>query len=77
MNIIRRGFIIIDVLIDALISRITPSLMKKSAEITMESFETVKNNIKAGMEEVEVVGYVAGTMFKNKAENLAYTPGIL
>ncbi len=53
------------------------ALMKRSAEITMDSFEAVKKNIKAGMEEVEVVSYVAGTMFKNKAENLAYTPYIL
>lgn len=53
------------------------ALMKRSTEITMDSFEAVKKNIKAGMEEVEVVSYVAGTMFKNKAENLAYTPYIL
>ncbi|KPJ89095.1 MAG: hypothetical protein AMS17_03305 [Spirochaetes bacterium DG_61] len=53
------------------------ALMKRSAEITMMSFEAVKDNIKPGMEEVEVVSFVAGEMFKNKAENLAYTPYIL
>jgi len=53
------------------------ALMKRSAEITMMSFEAVKDNIKPGMEEVEVVSFVAGEMFKNKSENLAYTPYIL
>jgi Xaa-Pro aminopeptidase len=53
------------------------ALMKKSAEITMKSFEAVKNNVKAGMEEVEVAGYAVGEMFKSKAENLAYTPYLL
>ncbi len=52
-------------------------LMKKSAEITMKGFEAVLNNVKPGMEEVEVAGYVVEAMFKNNAENLAYTPYIL
>jgi len=53
------------------------ALMKSSAEITMKSFEAMKENIRANMEEVEVVSFVAGEMFRNKAENLAYTPYIL
>lgn len=53
------------------------NLMKKASEISMKSFEAVLNNIKEGMEEVEVVSYVVGEMFRNKTENLAFTPYIL
>jgi len=52
-------------------------LMRKSAEIAMKSFEAVLNNIHTGTEEVEVAGYAVGEMFRNKAENIAYTPYIL
>lgn len=52
-------------------------LMKKSSEINLKAFEKGLNNIKPGMEEVEVAGFIVGEMFKNKAENIAITPYIL
>lgn len=58
-------------------SEIEIMLMKKSAEITMKSFKVALNNIRPGMEEVEVAGFVVGDMFRNKAENLAFTPYLL
>jgi Xaa-Pro aminopeptidase len=58
-------------------SRNEIELMKRSAHITMKSFEALINKIKPGMEEVEAAGYITGEMFHNKAENLAYAPYIL
>jgi len=52
-------------------------LMKQSSKITLKAFEAGLNNIKPGMEEVEVSGFIVGEMFKNKAENYAFTPYIL
>jgi len=53
------------------------NLLKQSSKITLKAFEEGIKNIKPGMEEVEVAGYVVGEMFKNKAENVAITPYIL
>lgn len=58
-------------------SRNEIELMKRSAQITMKSFEALINNVKPGMEEVEAAGYIVGEMFHNRAENLAYTPYVL
>lgn len=52
-------------------------LMKQSSKITLKAFEAGLNNIKPGMEELEVSGFIVGEMFKNKAENVAFTPYIL
>ena len=52
-------------------------LMKQSSRITLKAFEAGLNNIQPGMEEVEVSGFIAGEMFKNKAENFAFAPYIL
>jgi len=52
-------------------------LMKQSSKITIKAFEAGINNIKPGMEEVEVSGYVVGEMFRNKAESFAFVPYIL
>jgi len=52
-------------------------LMKQSSVITLKAFEAGLNNIKPGMEEVEVSGFIVGEMFKNKAENFAFAPYIL
>lgn len=52
-------------------------LMKQSSVIALKAFEAGLNNIKPGMEEVEVAGSIVGEMFKNKAENFAFTPYIL
>jgi len=52
-------------------------LMKKSADITLKAFEAGLNNIKPGMEEVELSGFVVGEMLKNKAESFAFAPYIL
>ena len=53
------------------------ALLRRSAEISMKSFEAVINNVKSGMEEVEVAGFAVAEMFRNLAENLAFTPYIL
>ncbi len=52
-------------------------LMKQSAEITLKAFEAAKDNIRPGMEEVEVSGFIAAEMHKNKAENFAFAPYVL
>ena len=52
-------------------------LMKQSSRITLKAFEAGLNNIKPGMEEVEVAGFIVGEMFKNKAESFAFAPYIL
>jgi Xaa-Pro aminopeptidase len=52
-------------------------LMKQSSRITLKAFEAGLNNIKPGMEEVEVSGFIVGEMLKNKAENFAFAPYIL
>ncbi len=52
-------------------------LMKQSSKITLKAFEAAKNNIKPGMEEVEVVGFIAAEIYKNKAENFAFAPYVL
>jgi Xaa-Pro aminopeptidase len=52
-------------------------LLKQSSAITLKAFKAGLENIKAGMEEVEVSGFIAGEMFKNRAENFAYTPFVL
>jgi len=52
-------------------------LMKQSSKITLKAFEAGLSNIKPGMEEVEVSGFIVGEMFKNKAENFAYSPYVL
>ena len=52
-------------------------LMKQSADITLKAFEAAKDNIRPGMEEVEVSGFIAAEMHKNKAENFAFAPYVL
>jgi len=52
-------------------------LMKQSSKITSKAFEAAKNNIKPGMEEVEVAGFIAAEIFKNKAENFTFAPYVL
>jgi Xaa-Pro aminopeptidase len=58
----------------------TPSeirLLKRSSQITLMAFEAGMHNMKAGMEEVEVSGHIIAEMFRNKAENFAFTPYVL
>ena len=52
-------------------------LLKQSSQITLKAFETAINNIKAGMEEIEVAGLIAAEIFRNKAENFAFAPYVL
>jgi Xaa-Pro aminopeptidase len=52
-------------------------LLKQSSQITLKAFETAINNIKAGMEEIEVAGFIAAEIFRNKAENFAFAPYVL
>ncbi len=52
-------------------------LLKRSSEITFKAFEAALKNVRPGMEEVEVSSYILGEMFKNRAENVAYTPFVL
>jgi Xaa-Pro aminopeptidase len=52
-------------------------LMKQSSQITLKAFEAGMKNIKPGMEEVEVAGFIAAEMYKNKAENFAFAPYVL
>jgi Xaa-Pro aminopeptidase len=52
-------------------------LMKESSKIALKAFEAGMNNMKAGMEEVEVAGYIVGEMFKKRAENYAFAPYVL
>jgi len=52
-------------------------LMKQSSNINLKAFEAGLNNIRPGMEEVEVSGFIVGEMLKNKAENFAFAPYIL
>jgi Xaa-Pro aminopeptidase len=52
-------------------------LLKQSSQITLKAFESAINDIKAGMEEVEVAGFIAAEIFRNKAENFAFAPYVL
>jgi Xaa-Pro aminopeptidase len=52
-------------------------LLRQSSGIALKAFEAGLKNIKPGMEEVEVSAHIVGEMFRNKAENVAYTPYIL
>jgi len=52
-------------------------LLRQSSAITLKAFEAALRNIRVGMEEVEVSSYIVAEMFKNKAENYAYTPYVL
>ena len=52
-------------------------LMKQSSAITLKAFEAGMKNIRPGMEEVEVSAHIISEMFRNKAENIAFTPFVL
>ena len=52
-------------------------LLRRSSEVTLKAFEAGMRNMKAGMEEVEVSGHIIAEMFRNKAENFAFTPYVL
>jgi Xaa-Pro aminopeptidase len=53
------------------------ALLRQSSKVTLKAFEAGLKNIRAGMEEVEVSASIIGEMFRNKAENVAFTPYIL
>ena len=52
-------------------------LLKQSSMIALKAFEAGLENIKPGMEELEVSGFVVGELLRNKAEGVAYAPYIL
>jgi len=52
-------------------------LLRQSSSITLKAFEAGLRNIRPGMEEVEVSSHIVGEMFRNKAENYAFTPFVL
>jgi Xaa-Pro aminopeptidase len=52
-------------------------LLRQSSAITLKAFEAGIQNIRAGMEEVEVAAHIIGAMFAHRAENAAYTPYVL
>jgi Xaa-Pro aminopeptidase len=52
-------------------------LLRQSSAITLKAFEAGIQNIRAGMEEVEVAAHIIGAMFAQRAENAAYTPYVL
>ena len=53
------------------------ALLKQSSAINLKAFEAGLKNIRPGMEEVEVAAFIVGEMFRNKAENVAFTPYVL
>jgi Xaa-Pro aminopeptidase len=52
-------------------------LLRQSSAITLKAFEAGLENIRPGMEEVEVSSFIIAEMFRNRAENYAFTPYVL
>jgi Xaa-Pro aminopeptidase len=52
-------------------------LLRQSSAITLKAFEAGLENIRPGMEEVEVSSYIIAEMLRNRAENYAFTPYVL
>jgi len=52
-------------------------LLRQSSAITLKAFEAGLANIRPGMEEVEVSSFILAEMFRNRAENYAFTPFVL
>ncbi|HET6485797.1 MAG TPA: Xaa-Pro peptidase family protein [Spirochaetia bacterium] len=52
-------------------------LLRESAAITLKAFEAGMKNLRPGMEEVEVAGFITAEMYRNRAESFAYSPFVL